>query len=197
MAHNAKYTESPYIGAEGKVLRADRAYLAPTATANLSAAAAGAPPGAWIDQGSIDASKITLDKADSDIVDVTTGLFEVLRAQVAKKDGELTGKYTMVEYDPNSWSVFTGDATSSIGAGTNNRVYVGSRPLLQKAALFVGENAATGTEFQHYSPKVNLTWKIVDINDFSGIEVTVHFLKFNDGGDAANLARDFVLTTFA
>jgi hypothetical protein len=55
----------------------------------------------------------------------------------------------------------------------------------------VGQNPVTSAEFHHYSPKVDLTYKPVDVNQFKGIEVTVRFLKYTPAGDSAALSRDF------
>lgn len=119
-----------------------------------------------------------------------------MREQVARRDGDLTGKFSMVEYEPAAWNALTGDVLVDVGAETSNAIYIGGRPLMQNAVVIVGENPPTGTQFQAWNPKVNLSWRIIDINRVSGIEVTIRFLKFTDGPDAAGLFRDFLLSTF-
>jgi hypothetical protein len=184
------FTQSPYAWTEGKVLLANRVYVAGVATAAPTALTAGATPTGWTDLGSIDASQANLTKADPTIIDVSTGLFEVLQGQVATKDGDVTAEFTMVEYLPAAFEALTGDVT--VGAG----VFVGGRPLLQRAVLFVGQNAATGSEFHHYNPKSNLRFVQADVNRFQGIKVTCTFLKFKDAGDVTGLLRDYKLNYY-
>lgn len=196
MAINPTYTESPYVGSEGKVLLANRAYVAPPATVRPTGKQAGATPASWSDLGSIDGSVVTIDKADPDIIPVETGLFEVLRAEVAKKDGEATAKWTMVEYEPSVWSSLTSTPTRSVSGG-GVAIYVGGKPILQAAILFLGQNPVTFAEFHHYNPKADLTYKPAVVNQFSGIEVTAKFLKFTPDDDDETLARDFEIVWYA
>ena len=194
------YTESPYAGTEGKVLLADRAYMAPFGTIAPTAAAAGeVPAGGWEDLGSIDKSAVTIDKADATTIPVETGLYQVLRAEVATKDGDATATFTMVEYEPDTWAKLTGDTTHTIGTvgpGQGKGIWLGGRPIIQKALLLVGQNPVTGSEFQHYSPTVNLTYKVVDVDQFKGIQVTCKFLKFVDATDTTRIARDYELIMY-
>jgi len=186
------YTESPYGFTEGKVVLANRVYTAPTGTARPGVAAAGATPAGWTDLGSILDSKVTIDKADPEVIEIETGLFQVLRNEVGKKEGLATAKFTMVEYEPAAWAALTGDAV--IGG---NSIFVGGRPISQFAVLLVGQNPATGTEFQHWNPKGDMQFKITDNADFTVIDVTFKFLKFNDIADVQNLGRDFRIDTYA
>jgi len=188
---NSTYTESPYKGPEGKVLLADRAYMAPIDTVVPTTKQAGATPAGYTDMGSIDQSLVTIEKDDAEIIEVTTGLYEVLRAEVAKKDGAARARFTLVEYEPTIWASFTGDSTHAVGSGVG--IWTGGRPIIQKALLLVGFNPVTESEFHHYSPKVGLKYKIVKLNQFNGIEITASFYKYNPAGDAAALARDFEL----
>lgn len=186
---NATYTESPYAFTEGKVLLANRAYLGPVATAAPTVKAAGTTPASFTDLGSIDGSVVTLAKAAATIIPVETGLYEVLRAEVATKDGDATAKWTMVEYEPAAWAALTGDVTHAVGTGVG--IWVGGRPIIQSAILLIGQNPVTTAEFHHYSPKVDLTYIPTIINQFYGIEVTAKFLQYAPVGDAAVLARDY------
>lgn len=189
------YTESPYVGTEGKVILANRVYVAPANTAAPGAAvgtALGTAPAGWSDLGSVQDSKVVLDKADPDIIEIETGLFQILRNEVAKKDGITTAKCTIVEYEPAVWSTITGDVV--IGG---NSIFIGGRPITQYALLLVGQNPATGTEFQHWNPKSNMAFKITDNAEFVVIDLTFKLLKFKDPADAANLSRDYRMYTFA
>ena len=188
------YTEQPYGFTEGKVLLANRVYVGPVATAKPTTKIAGitpASPVGWVDLGSIDGSVVTIEKAAPDIIPVETGLFEVLRGEVPRKDGEGTAKWTMVEYEPAAWAALTGDVMVDVGLGTDNAIFVGGRPIIQKALLLVGQTPVTQAEFHHWSPKVNITYMPVIVNQFQGISVTAKFLKFNDAADVADLGRDF------
>lgn len=194
---NSKYTEQPYVGSEGKVLLADRVYVASVNTAPPTAKQAGSTPASYTDLGSINGSVVTLEKDDPDIIEVTTGLFEILRAEVARKDGNARARFTLVEYDPAIWASLTGDSThvgaNGGGVGVGVGIWTGGRPILSKALLLVGYNPVTAAEFHHYSPKVDLTYKEVEVDRFRAIEVTARFLKWTPANDGAALARDFEL----
>jgi hypothetical protein len=189
-----KYTESPYVGGEGKVLLADRLYIAAPSTAHPTVAAQGATPAGWSDVGALDGSLMTLAKADPSVTDVTTGLFEILRGQVATKDGDVTATGTIVEYEPSAIALITGDAILTVGAGS--ALYFGGRPLIQKAFLTVGQNPVTFSEFMHWNPKININFKVVEVNRFRAMQVNARLLKFYDAADTANLARDYKLLKF-
>ena len=188
------YTEQTYAFTEGKVLLADRAYIAAAAVVPPAVKQDGATPASYTDLGSIHQSQVTIEKAEPDIIDVVTGLFEVLRDQVARKDGDMTGRFVMVEYEPAAWAALTGDAEVAVAGGTS--IFIGGRPLLQNAVLFIGQSPVTDTEFHHYNPKSNMSFRIVDTDRFQTIEVTVRFLKFTDGADPAALSRDIRLFMF-
>jgi hypothetical protein len=184
------YNQSPYAHTEGKVLLAQRAYVAAINTAAPTAAAAGVAPTGWTDLGSIDGSTATLNKSDPTLIDVRTGLYEILRGEIPTRDGDVTCTFTVVEYEPLVWAALSGDAI--VGAG----IYVGGRPLLQSAILLVGQNAATGSEFHHWNPKSDLVYKEVDINRFQGIQVTARFLKFTEVADVTGFFRDYKLNFY-
>jgi hypothetical protein len=172
-------------------------YVAAVSTAKPTAKAAGATPASWTDLGSIEGSVATLDKADPTVIAVETGLFEILRAEVAKKDGDATCKFQMVEYEPAAWAALTGDTTHVVGS-TGVGIWVGGRPLIQSAILLVAQNPiGSFSEFHHYSPAVDLSYKPVAVNSFQGIEVTIRFLKYLPSGDSANLNRDFEIIYYA
>ena len=189
---NAQYTEQPYAFSEGKVLLADRAYTAAITTAAPGARQNGATPASYTDLGSINESEVTLEKDEPTLIDVATGLFEILRNQVATKDGDARATFTLVEYDLDTIAALTGDVV--IGSES---IFMGGRPLLQKAVLFVGENPATNSEFHHHNPKSNIFFSIGVEERFRVLNVTVRLLKFSDGADVANLSRDLRMYKFA
>jgi len=190
------YTESPYAFTEGKVLLADRCYVGPQNTAAPTAPLAGvAPIAPWVDLGSIDKSAVAISKAAATITPVETGLYQVLRAQIATKDGDATAVFTMVEYEPKAWQALTGTPLHTVGTATDG-IYLGGTPIIAKALLLVGQNPVTGSEFHHYSPYVNIVYTITDTNGFKGIQVTATFMKWVPAGDSTNTARDYELVMF-
>ena len=192
------YTESPYVFTEGKVLLADRAYFAPIGTAAPTDKVLGqtpTTPTGWKDLGSIDQSLVTFEKDEATTTQVTTGLYEVLRAEIATKDGDARAKFTLVEYEPKIWALLTGETVHTVGT-EGEAIWIGGKPILQYALLLVGQNPVTYAEFHHYNPKVGITYQITEVDRFKGIAITCRFYKYVPAGDATLTARDFEIIYF-
>lgn len=191
----ARYVDANYVQPEGKVLLANRAYIAtadaigwaPTARVGNTAPT---PTADWQDVGSLVDSRVTIAIAEPEIINVETGLFRKLRGQIGRKAGEVTFNFRIAEYEPEIWNVITGRTVRTPGTpalGERNRhIGVGGQIIISKSVLIIGQNAASGVEFQHYVHKGRIRFTVEEADEFTVINATVTCIEYDAADRGAN-----------
>ena len=201
-----RYVDGNYTQPEGKVLIANRVFIS-SSTSDTDWAptvpvgnAAPTPTATWRDVGSIHDSRVSIAIEEPEVIDVTTGLNRKLRGQIGRKAGKVTMNWKCVEFEPEIWTVISNRSLATVGSpsGGNrqHRIGLGGQVLISRSVLAVGQNAATGNEFQFYIRKGRIRYTIEEVDEFLAINVTVTALEYSPSWDTAiNIAfEQFFMT---
>lgn len=179
-----KWTQgSPLSGASTRAVLAERAYLAPVATAyaDPSAKLAGADPASpWADLGIVKDSKVVLTYT-KDVKPVETGIEKVRRGSYTLQK-KCMASFVLEQYDMATFALVNGLSATTVGS-IGSKMYIGQDDIVEKALLFLGTNKIDGKEFQHYTSKAALAWSIAEDGDFRTLKVDADFYSFLPVGE--------------